>query len=293
MSALARPLPDADRRGRDRSTRPSGRRRRLSLVAPLSVAPPVRAGRGAFVVLVCLILAVGLIGLLVINTSLAQGAFVVGELRQQQAALGEQEQKLAQAVEADAAPLRLQRAAKALGMVPSVTPVFLRLEDGKVLGRPEAAAGVPAPTPGVPSADPADAADAAAAPVEAAEAEAAGDPAAAEGGAAAAGAAAATVGEAGPGDTVDAAPGEATAGAGAAADGAAGDGAASDGAAGDGAASGGAAGDGAVSDGAVSDGAVSDGAVSDGAVSDGAVSDGAVSDGVAAPAGSVNDGVAR
>ena len=73
-----------------RSARPH-----LRMVTPLR---PERASRGVFALVVVGMLIVGMVVILVINTSLAQGAFTVSELERQQAALIQQEQALDQAV---------------------------------------------------------------------------------------------------------------------------------------------------------------------------------------------------
>ena len=83
--------------------------------------------------------------LLVLNTSLAQGAFELGALTKTQGALAVQEQHLLQQVALEESPDALQVRASALGMVPVAAPVFLRLSDGAVLGTPTAAVGVVRP----------------------------------------------------------------------------------------------------------------------------------------------------
>lgn len=125
-------------RGR-RSSRPN-----LRMVSPLR---PERASRGVFALVVTGMLVAGMIVILVINTSLAQGAFTVGALQAQQATLSQQEQALAAAVASAAAPQALERSSRALGMVPSQTPVFLSLPGGKVIGKPKAAPGGTAALP--------------------------------------------------------------------------------------------------------------------------------------------------
>lgn len=126
-------------RGARRSARPH-----LRMVMPLR---PERASRGVFLLLVAGTLVVGMIAMLVINTSLAQGAFTVSELEARQAALTQQEQALSQSVAAAAAPDLLEQRARALGMVPSQTPVFIRVPSGKVVGKPKAAPGGTGVTP--------------------------------------------------------------------------------------------------------------------------------------------------
>lgn len=110
----------------------------LRMVTPLR---PERASRGVFALVVVGMLIVGMVVILVINTSLAQGAFTVSELERQQTTLSQQEQALAQSVAAAAAPDVLEKAARAMGMVPSETPVFVKVPSGKVLGKPKAAPG--------------------------------------------------------------------------------------------------------------------------------------------------------
>lgn len=152
-----------------------------------------RAGRGVFALVICGVLAIGLLAMLAINTSLASGAFALTDAKRTQAVLGEQAQALAQIVAEQGTPARLQQRAEDLGMVATRTPVFLRLRDGAVLGEPEPAvaataaalpaasapatpANVSAPTatPTVaPSASPGDAPAAAAAPPKAAPTQAA------------------------------------------------------------------------------------------------------------------------
>lgn len=108
----------------------------LRLVSPLR---PERASRGVFAVLVTSLLGIGLVAMLLINTQLAQGAFVVSELSHQKAQLAEQEAVLNEQVAAAAAPEALSSRARALGMIPSETPVFIRVPDGAILGKPKAA----------------------------------------------------------------------------------------------------------------------------------------------------------
>lgn len=113
-------------------------RPRLRVVAPPRPAPR----RAPFVVLVLVLLVAGLGTLLLLNTVLAQGAFRVEDLQRQVSLLTEEEEGLQQQVARLAAPARLARQARALGMVPMTTPAFLRTSDGAVLGRARPATGV-------------------------------------------------------------------------------------------------------------------------------------------------------
>ena len=116
----------------------------LRMVSPLR---PERASRGLFALIVTGLLGIGMVLILVINTSLAQGAFTVSELKAEQAVLAQQEQTLAEAVAAAAAPENLEQQARAMGMVPTDTPVFLSVPSGEVIGNPKPAAGARSSVP--------------------------------------------------------------------------------------------------------------------------------------------------
>jgi hypothetical protein len=88
------------------------------------------------------VLALGLIGVLLLNTIISQGAFRQHELEIDLILTAEEEEALARAVQQAEAPIEVERKARALGMVPAAAPVFLRLSDGAILGEP-----VPAPKP--------------------------------------------------------------------------------------------------------------------------------------------------
>jgi hypothetical protein len=115
---------------------------RLVLVPSLQ-----RRSRVPFALVVLFVISAGLIGLLLLNTVLAQNAFVLFRLQQKAAALDGQEQQLSEAVARADAPTELASRAASLGMVPGGDPLFLRLPDGAVLGDPKAAGGSPAPQP--------------------------------------------------------------------------------------------------------------------------------------------------
>lgn len=113
-------------------------RTHLKMVAPLRAE---RASRGVFAIIVTALLGFGLIAMLVINTSLAQGAFVVTELQRELQVATEQEQALAEEIAAVSGPVALEQAARGLGMVPNASPAFVDVEAGRVLGRPKATGG--------------------------------------------------------------------------------------------------------------------------------------------------------
>ncbi len=150
MSATARPARTA------RSAAPSvpaPKRRAPLVVAPVRVP---RASSGTFALVVGGLLTLGLLGLLGLNTMLAQGSFAAHELAQQQAKLTVREQALQQEVAVLQSPEELARRALELGMVGSENPVFLDLKTGKILGTAKPGARPPAvvkvvPVPVVPA----------------------------------------------------------------------------------------------------------------------------------------------
>ncbi len=123
--------------------------------ASLRLVPQRRstAAKAPFVVAVVVLLVGGLLGLLLLNTVVAQDAFRLHDLQQQGRVLGDREQALAKQVQALQAPGAISSRALALGMVPGGVPVFLRLPDGAVLGAATAPGLAPAPVrPVVPAA---------------------------------------------------------------------------------------------------------------------------------------------
>jgi hypothetical protein len=66
------------------------------------------------------------------------------------AALADRQQALEQEIAAAAAPQRLAARAAALGMVRSENPVFIRISDGRILGRPKAGVAPPPPVTATP-----------------------------------------------------------------------------------------------------------------------------------------------
>ncbi|MFF3347786.1 hypothetical protein [Streptomyces sp. NPDC002779] len=113
-----------------------GRAARLARLFPTGRG---QAARTPFVLLVVLLLGGGLIGLLVLNSALSEGAFRLADLQKETKSLTDEEQALQRDVDAYSAPEALQRRALELGMVPGGDPAFLD-PDGTVRG-------VPAPAP--------------------------------------------------------------------------------------------------------------------------------------------------
>ncbi|HZC28049.1 MAG TPA: hypothetical protein VE287_13550 [Actinopolymorphaceae bacterium] len=124
---------------------PEGGRRlpRLRLVPQLAGSRP----RAPFVLLIVVILGGGLVGLLLLNTTLQQGSFQIHDLARQTSALEERQGDLEQQVAQLKAPESLAARARTMGMVPNTNPVFLRLTDSAVLGDAVPARPRPKPTP--------------------------------------------------------------------------------------------------------------------------------------------------
>jgi len=118
-------------------------RARLTVV-PQRMLVRTQAARTPFVVLVLMMLAGGVVGLLMFNTSMQQSSFQATALQHEVTALTAKEQKLDMELDALRDPQRLAAAAKELGMVPPSQPAFVRLTDGKILGNPTAATGADA-----------------------------------------------------------------------------------------------------------------------------------------------------
>ncbi len=130
-------------RPRDRLGRTAARPAPAGKVAgrrPLRLVPPLRTGapRAPFVLLLGTLLTGGLAGLLFLHTALAEDSFRLHDLKDRSAVLADREQALEQQVAVEASPKRLSARAEALGMVRSENPAFIRLSDGKVLGKPKA-----------------------------------------------------------------------------------------------------------------------------------------------------------
>ena len=104
--------------------------------ARLTVVPRTRpaAPRAPFVIVVATVLLVGVVGLLMFNTSMQQQSFAAAELEEKQDVLRAEQQQLQMELDRLRDPQRVAQEAQRLGMVPMLTPVFLELSDGKVLG---------------------------------------------------------------------------------------------------------------------------------------------------------------
>jgi len=117
---------------RDLSRAGVARQRALRIVAPARA----RARRAPFVVVVVAILSAGLVGLVILSTSLQNQAFELARLQEQAASLEVQQQQLQYEADRLANPASLADLAAALGMVPNATPVFLKPDTGEIIGVP-------------------------------------------------------------------------------------------------------------------------------------------------------------
>lgn len=120
------------------SARARARRPVTSLPRPrLTVVPKVagRAPRVPFVILVVGLIVSGLVGLLVLNTSLQRGAYVTTDLEGKRADLVVAKQQLQLDIAELSASQRVAQEAQRLGMVPNDSPVFLALATGSVIGK--------------------------------------------------------------------------------------------------------------------------------------------------------------
>lgn len=112
-----------------------------ALNRPTTTTPGLRVVTGAtprrgaaFGIICATLLAAGLIGLLLLNTALAQGSFTLHGLRATSGELTDTEDVLTQSLEASKSPANLAAMAASMGMVPAQSAAFLRLSDGRVIG---------------------------------------------------------------------------------------------------------------------------------------------------------------
>lgn len=95
---------------------------------------PLRGGSTGFGVICATLLATGLIGLLLLNTALAQGSFTLHDLRATSDQLTDTQDALDQSLAVSQSPAHLATRAAAMGLVPAQSSAFLQLPDGKVIG---------------------------------------------------------------------------------------------------------------------------------------------------------------
>ena len=76
-------------------------------------------------------------GLLLFNTSMQQASFAASSLEEQARTLTARQQTLRMELDDLRDPQRVAEQAQQMGMVPAVSPAFLHLSDGKVVGVPD------------------------------------------------------------------------------------------------------------------------------------------------------------
>ena len=101
----------------------------LKLVPDLSKGEV--AGDKTFGVFLATIFTAGLLALLVINTALAQDAFVLQELKKQAQILTDEREAILHQVAVESSPDKLAESASRLGMIPSTNPRFLDISGDK------------------------------------------------------------------------------------------------------------------------------------------------------------------
>ena len=136
MSTLISPLMEGARTRVPRFAEAAVERARLTVVPPRRSLGRTQAARTPFAVLVIAILAAGVVGLLMFNTSMQQTSFKATALQDRVNVLTAKEQSLALELDALRDPQNLAVSAKELGMVAPSQPAFVRLADGRVLGNP-------------------------------------------------------------------------------------------------------------------------------------------------------------
>lgn len=99
-------------------------------------APIQSRSRIPFVLLCMTLVATALIGALILNTTMARGAYEVSELESEIAQLAQTEQALLAEFDQLASPTALAERARDLGMVQDSTPAFIQLSSSKIIGDP-------------------------------------------------------------------------------------------------------------------------------------------------------------
>lgn len=104
----------------------------------LRVAPPapVTAPRAPFVALVLVLVIAGVVGILVLNTKIAENSFRLHDLRTEQGALDQKQQRLERELARKESPGELAAAAIRNGLVPAGELAFIVLPDGREVGMP-------------------------------------------------------------------------------------------------------------------------------------------------------------
>ena len=104
-------------------------------------APAQTRTRVPFVVACMAILATALLSALLLNTTMARGAYQKHDLDLELARLASSQQDLSAQLDRRASPAELAASARALGMIQEHSTGWLRLSDGTVRGGPAVGAG--------------------------------------------------------------------------------------------------------------------------------------------------------
>jgi hypothetical protein len=108
--------------------------------------PAARLARFPYLLVLIGIFGMGMVGLLMLNTTLQSQAFQSRTLNRQATELAYAQADLENQLDALTAPQELARRASALGMRPNPFPAFLVLPSGKVVGEPIPVSGDELPT---------------------------------------------------------------------------------------------------------------------------------------------------
>ncbi|WP_150242490.1 hypothetical protein [Nocardiopsis quinghaiensis] len=95
---------------------------------------PARAPRIPFVLLILCLLGGALVSLLVLRSVVAEGAFTIESLQDQNQQMSQEEQQLRNAVARMETPERIAEEAESMGMEQGEAPLFLDPERGEVTG---------------------------------------------------------------------------------------------------------------------------------------------------------------
>ncbi|GAB3071698.1 hypothetical protein GCM10027053_40760 [Intrasporangium mesophilum] len=123
------------------AARPLRAPRRTPGPVPLRVIPTriAQSGNGAFATICIVLLTAGLIALLLLNTALAQGSLVLGDLQRDSARLADTSSNLQEEIDRSSASGALALSASQLGMVRMNQRGYIDLGTGSVSGEPEPA----------------------------------------------------------------------------------------------------------------------------------------------------------
>ena len=135
MSALLAPIGWLE----EAEDRPA--RGRLRMVPPT----PARLARFPFILVLIGVFAIGMAGLLLLNTTLQNQAFQARRLDREATSLAYQQAALESQIDQLGGTAELARRASALGMRPNTEPAFLVLPGGKVVGTAQRVSGGEAP----------------------------------------------------------------------------------------------------------------------------------------------------